>query len=121
MSLAWKQVRGLPYVPSPLFYRHRLWLVKNGGLVSCFNATNGAALLQEERIGALGDYFSSPVAAGGKICVISEQGVATILAAGDELKILARNPLGAPVLATPAVAGHTLYVRLVNALFAFGE
>src|SRR5207247_683387 len=38
--VGWKQTRGLPYVPSPLFYEHRLWLVKNGGLISCFYTTN---------------------------------------------------------------------------------
>ena len=115
----WKQTRGLPYVPSPLCYQHRIYLVKNGGLLSCFNATDGAALFQEERIGALGDYFASPVAAGGKICVISQQGVATVLAASDELSVLGRNELHAPVMATPAIADNTLYVRTADALFAF--
>ena len=32
--LAWKQTRGLPYVPSPLAYAKRIFLVKNGGMVS---------------------------------------------------------------------------------------
>ncbi|HMJ92438.1 MAG TPA: PQQ-binding-like beta-propeller repeat protein [Candidatus Acidoferrum sp.] len=117
--VAWKQTRGLPYVPTPLLYDHRLYLVRNGGLLSCFNATNGAAVFQEERIGALGDYYASPVAAGGRICVISQSGTATILAAGDELKVLARNTLGGAVLATPAISDNTLYVRTATALYAF--
>lgn len=118
-NVAWKQTRGLPYVPSPLFYQHRIFLVKNGGLLSCFNATNGAALFQEERIGALGDYFASPVAAGGKICVISQQGVATLIAAADELRVLAHNELHSPVMATPAIADNTIYIRTADMLFAF--
>jgi outer membrane protein assembly factor BamB len=117
--VAWKQTRGLPYVPTPLLYRDRLYLIRNGGLLSCFNATNGAALYREERIGALGDYYASPVAARGKICVVSQNGATTIFAAGDELKILAKNSLGEPVLATPAITDNTLFIRTGSALYAF--
>ena len=119
--VAWKQTRGLPYVPSPLFYRDRIYLVKNGGLASCFNATNGAALYQEERLGALGDYYSSPVAAGGKICVASQGGVAVVFAAGDSLRVLARNDLGESIMATPALAAGKLYLRTAARVWAFGE
>lgn len=118
-KVVWKQTRGLPYVPTPLVYENRVYLIRNGGLFSCFNATNGAPLFQEERIGAIGDYYSSPVAARGKICVFAQNGTATILAAGDELKILSRNTFGESVLATPAVADNTLYVRTASGIYAF--
>ncbi len=119
--LAWRETRGLPYVPSPLFYRDRLYLVKNGGLISCFNATNGVASYVEQKLGAAGDYYASPVAANGKICVASRRGVLTVFEAGDVLKVLAQNELGETTLATPAVSGHCLYVRTQDHLFAFGE
>jgi len=118
--VAWRQTRGLPYVPCPLLYRERVYLVKNGGLVSCLSATDGVALYQEERLGVLGDYYASPVAAGGKICVISQPGTAVVFAAGDTLEVLARNPLGEKVMATPAMAGGRLYVRSQDHLWAFG-
>ncbi len=119
--VVWKQKRGLPYVPSPLGYQQRIFVVKNGGLASCFKAADGTVLYQEERLGALGDYYASPVAAGGKICVISQQGVAVVLESSDTLNVLARNPLGEEVLATPAIVGNTLYVRSAKTLFAFTE
>lgn len=120
-GVVWKQKRGLPYVPSPLFYRDRVYLVKNGGLVSCFNATNGTALYQEERLGALGDYYASPVAAGGKVFLASQHGVVLVIAAGDTLNILARNELKDTVLATPAIVEDQLYVRTQGALYAFSQ
>mgnify|MGYP000170983191 CR=1 FL=1 len=119
--VAWEQTRGLPYVPTPLYYEGRLYLVKNGGMLSCFEARTGKALFQEERLGALGDYYASPVAAGGKVCVVSQPGVAVVLKAGDALEILARNRLGEQVLATPAIVGGTLYVRTQKRLYAFRE
>jgi len=118
--VVWKQTRGLPYVPSPLVYRDRLYLVKNGGLASCFNATNGTPAYLEERVGALGDYYASPVAANGKLCLASQPGTLVILAAGDTLNVLARSSLGEPILATPAIAHGRLYVRSRAHLWAFG-
>jgi len=41
--VAWKNTRGLPYVPSPLYYDGRVYLVKDGGLMSSFDARTGEA------------------------------------------------------------------------------
>ena len=118
--LAWKQTRGLPYVPSPLYYRGRVYLVKNGGLISCFEAQTGRPVYIEERLDALGDYYASPVAADGRIYLASQNGVIVVIAAADELRVLARNELGQALFATPALAGDALYVRTDKTLLAFG-
>lgn len=119
--VVWKQTRGLPYVPSPLLFDGRLYLVRNGGLASCLDAQTGAYHFQEERLGAIGDYYASPIAARGKILVISQPGTAVVFKSGNSLEVLARNVLGEEVLATPAIAGDTLYVRTKSTLFAFRE
>jgi outer membrane protein assembly factor BamB len=117
----WAQTRGLPYVPSPLVYEGRLYLVKNGGLLTCLDAASGAVHFLEERIGVLGDNYASPVAADGKICVASRSGTIVVLAAADALVVHARNALEEPILATPAIAGGTLFVRSDKHLWAFRE
>lgn len=119
--LAWKQTRGLPYVPSALFYGGRVYVVKNGGLASCYDAKTGRTLYQEERLGALGDYYSSPVGADGKVYFTSQQGVVTVIQAGDVFHVLARNELAEQVMATPAIVDGTLYFRTAGYLWAFGQ
>ncbi len=118
--LAWKSTRSLPYVCSPVCYQGRLYTVKSGGLASCYDARTGRVLYQDERLDAPGDYYASLVAGGDKVIAISQKGVATILAAGDSLKILARNAMGSEVMATPALVQGTLYIRTPDQLFAFG-
>lgn len=118
--VVWKATRGLPYVPSPLYYDGRIYLVKNGGLASCFDAQTGRVNYQEERLGALGDYYASPVAAAGKICVASQSGMVVVYRVGETLEVLARNALDEPILATPAIVDGKLYVRTQGRLFAFG-
>ncbi len=118
----WKQTRGLPYVPSPLFYNGRVFLVKDGGLVSSFDAKSGQAHYQQERIEAIGGYYASPVAADGRIYVASLNGRVTVLPAGGELpKILHQADFGERIAATPALVEQALYLRTATALFAFGR
>jgi len=120
--IEWKETpKGLPYVPSPLFYRDRIYLLKDGGLLSCFDARNGKALYQTERLGALGNYYSSPVAADGRIYTASLNGMVSVIKAGDTMEVLARNNLGERISTTPAIYDNKLYIRSANHLWAFGE
>ena len=119
--LAWKSARSLPYVSSPLCYNGRIYTVKNGGLASCYDAKTGQPFYQDERLGAPGDFYSSAVAAAGRIYLASQNGMMLVLSAGDRLNVLARNNLGEQVMATPAVLEGRIYLRTAEHLYAFGE
>ena len=116
----WREKRALPEVPSPLHYQGRIYLVRDGGIASCLEATTGR-LLYRGRLGAEGPYFASPVVGDGKIFAASRNGVVVVLAAGDDLKVLARNDLGELIAATPALVDGKIYVRTEKHLYAFGE
>jgi outer membrane protein assembly factor BamB len=118
--VAWTENKGVPGVPSPLYYRGRLYTFQNGGIVYARVAETGA-LVYSGRVGAPGYYYSSPVAADDKIYVASEEGVVVVLDGGEELKVLARNRLDGQILATPAIVGGNLYVRTENQVYAFGR
>lgn len=119
--VAWKQTRGLPYVPSPLYFRGNVYLVKDGGMVSCFNARTGEPVYQQERIGALGNYYASPVAADGRIYVASVNGVLSVLDAGETPQVLGRADFKERLVATPAIVDTKLYVRTADHLWGFGK
>lgn len=118
-NVAWTETRRLPEVPSALHYRGRLYLVKNGGIVSCLDAKTGK-LQYRKRLGVTANYFASPVAGDGKIYASSHTGTVVVFSAGD-FRVLARNKLNESIVATPAIAGGVLYVRTANALYAFGK
>ena len=110
--IAWKQTRGLPYVPSPLYYNARLYLVRDGGIVSSFNALSGEPYYQQERINAIGNYYASPVAANGRIYLASLNGRVTVLASGGNTPtIMHQADFGERISATPALADRALYLR----------
>lgn len=120
-ELAWKSTRGVPYAASPLVYRGRLYTVKSGGFVSAYDPETGRPWFQNERLAGTGDQYASPVAADGRIYLVSQEGRIGILDATTEgpPKALDETALGEPVLATPALAGRSLVVRTGKALHGF--
>ena len=120
--VAWKATRGLPYVASPLFYDGRIYLIKNGGMISSFEAKSGKPFYTQERLEAGGNYYSSPVAADGRIYVASVSGKLTVVkAGGDKPEILHQAEFGERIFATPAIAGDKLFLRTRSTLYAFGD
>jgi outer membrane protein assembly factor BamB len=120
-KILWRTDTSIPEVPSPLLYKDRLFLVRNGGVVSCLDAATGK-LIYRARTGATGPYFASPVEAGGRLYLVSGDGVVTVIAADkDRFEVLAKNELGEDVYSSPAIAGNAIYVRTARSLLAFGE
>ncbi|MCU0874448.1 MAG: PQQ-binding-like beta-propeller repeat protein [Pirellulaceae bacterium] len=114
----WRESRSVSEVPSPLVYDGRVYMVKDGGIISCLDATSGR-LQYRTRLGPRGAYFSSPVAGDGKIFAASHNGAIVVLAAGETFQRLAVNELHEPIFATPAIAAGRLYVRTESRLYAF--
>jgi outer membrane protein assembly factor BamB len=76
---------------------------------------------QARLAGALGRYWSSPVAADGRIFVVNEDGKVVVLRAAPEWEILAVNNLNEDTFATPAIVDGRIYVRTRAALYCFGK
>jgi outer membrane protein assembly factor BamB len=119
--LAWRGATGLSEIPSPLLYRDRLYFVRNGGMLTSYNPQDGTIVIDRGRLGALGQYVASPVAAGGRIYAASHPGRVTVVRAADQLDVLAVNDLGEEITATPAVLQGRVYIRTSGHLYAFGE
>jgi outer membrane protein assembly factor BamB len=120
--LLWKKTKGLPYIPSAIVYRGQLVMIKDGGLVSAYDAKTGKEIYVQERVAAPGSYYASPVAANGHIYFTSlTDGTVTVLKAGAaKPEVVVKNPkLGERVSATPAIADNTLYLRTASKLYAF--
>jgi len=118
--VAWEIRRGIPETPSLLYYRGRLYLMRDGGQLTCLEASTGRELFRE-RIGTPGQYIASPVAADDKVVVASVPGVVTVIEVDNALRVLARNSFGEQILATPAVVANRIYLRTEGHLYALGE
>ncbi|MFN0068013.1 MAG: PQQ-binding-like beta-propeller repeat protein [Limisphaerales bacterium] len=117
-NLLWEQKKGMPKVPSMIHVKPHLFAITDGGIASCFKAGTGEIVWQE-RVG--GNFGASPVSAAGRIYFVGDNGETAVLAAGPEFKVLARNPLGEKVQASPAISQGQLFIRTEANLFCIGS
>jgi len=108
----WKHpTKHTDHIVSPLVIHDRMLLIKEGGIATCFETKEGKSLYGPARINNAANYFASPIYGDGKIYIASENGNIVVLNDGPELKVLAVNDMGDPVLGTPAIADGALFVR----------
>jgi outer membrane protein assembly factor BamB len=119
-NVVWRMEKGYPNIPAPLIYHGVMYLMKEGGIVSSVDPANGKILKQGRTPEALEPYYASPVAADGKIFLVSASGKVTVLKADAQWEILATNDLDEEIWATPAIAGSNIFIRTRGALYSFG-
>jgi outer membrane protein assembly factor BamB len=112
--VAWTLARGAPYTPSPLLVGEELYYLSDTGVLSCVDAKTGEMRFQQRLVG---NFSASPVFADGRIYVLSEEGVTTVLAPGRQFKALATSRLDGRTLASMAIADAAIFVRSSTSLY----
>src|SRR5207248_6440869 len=110
----WATAKLTTNLSSPLFYRGRLYAVNPAAVVNCADPANGKLVWQQRLDGA---FSASPIGAGGHVYVTNEDGTTTVLRAGDEARVVSRNALDEPTLATPAISGGAIFLRTDRHLY----
>jgi outer membrane protein assembly factor BamB len=114
----WSASKGNPYVPSPVLYDNRLYLLRDGGFLSAYNAATGAPFYELTRLPVGHTFKSSPVGANGKIYLASEDDDVFVVKMGDKPDVLAVNKLTDQVfVASPAIVDGEIFLRGQSTLF----
>jgi outer membrane protein assembly factor BamB len=116
--VAWTLRRGAPLTPSPLLVGDELYIVNDGGIVSCLDATTGEPRWQQRLDG---NFSASPISADGRIYFLSEEGVATVILPGKEFRKLATSRLDGATLASMAVSAGSIFIRTSTHLYRISE
>jgi outer membrane protein assembly factor BamB len=112
--VAWRTNEHVPHTPSPLVVGHEIYLLSDSGIASCRDAQTGR-LHWRHRVG--GNFSASPIHAAGRIYMISERGVCTVIAADREYRELATNDFKEPALASFAIVDRAIFVRTARHLY----
>ena len=116
--VTWRLNRTIPEIPSPVLYQGRIYMVRNGGMLSCINVATGK-LVYDERLDSAGQYSASPVIANGHLYLVSNRGMVSVVKTGDTFTAVRRYDLGEAALVTPSFDPTTLYIRTSSSLYAF--
>ncbi len=119
--VAWHRTRRGPYMPTPVVYRGMLYSLNNTGILDAYAVDTGREIYRQRIAHAGFGFNASPVAADGKLYLAGEDGDIFVVRAGARFELLAKNPIGEPLMATPALSEGTMYVRGSRNLFAVGH
>lgn len=120
-NVRWGLDKTLGDASTPLLYRDRLYVLDDDRrLLLCVVPGTGAVKWQLKLEGT-GVFRASPLGADGRIFCIDEAAEITVLAAGDEARVLHRVRLGEEreCRASMVAANRRLYARTPSALFCF--
>ena len=116
--IAWRTTRGAAYVPSPIISGRYLLMVADSGIASCFEARTGKRHWMERLPGG---HSPSPVSADGLVYFVSARGVTTIIRPRETFAVIAKNELGEPVSASPAISQGQIFLRTHQHLYCIGS
>jgi len=113
-KLAWKLDRG-PKMPSPILVGKELYVINDGGILTCVDALTGD-LHWRERLD--GEFSSSPTYAGGLLYFSDQAGVTTVIKPAKTIKVVSKNELdGTAHMASFAPYGKAFLIRTNEALY----
>ena len=114
----WVSNKPGPVESSPVYYRGLLYTWMDIGVLACLDGATGEELYRE-RLGTNAN--SSPIACDGHVFLSDIDGQTFVIQAGRDFKLLATNPLGERISASPAITGNSLIYRTDSHLYCIGE
>ena len=116
-QLVWANRRFGAYMQTPIVYGDELYVCKDNGVLTCWDARSGEQRYRKRLTAGVG-YSASGVAADGKLYYPSEEGDIHVVRAGTTYELLAVNALGETCMAPPAVSQGALLFRTRSRLIA---
>lgn len=120
-SVLWQKLQRGPYMPTPIIYGDQLYVLGNAGIFDSYHYRTGAEVYRSRLLHKGSGFSASPVISDGRLFASSEDGDIFVVRTGPSFELLAQNAMGEPLMATPAIAGGTMFVRGQRTLFAVGK
>jgi len=69
----------------------------------------------------MGNIFTSPVGAQGRVYILGQKGTTFVVQHGPDFKILAKNTLEDSFHSSPVILGNRIYLRGFESLYCIEE
>lgn len=116
-EVVWKGTQLGADTPTPVVADGRIYTIARS-IVKCGNVADGKQIWD---LRVPGPQSASPIYGDGKLYLVSEDGKITVVKVGDKPEIISNTELKETILATPAVADGSIYVRSDKHLWCFGK
>ena len=116
----WKRNDVGTFVPTPIEYQGRVYIVRDRGEVECINPTTGKTIWSGAFPKGRPSFYASPIIAGDKLYAAREDGTIFVAKLGDDFELVATNDMQQPVIASLVPSENRLLIRGENHLFCVG-
>lgn len=118
----WTNQRANSYTASPVIHEGILYFVTDGGILNAFDAKTGEPHYKQQRLPEAYSIKASPVGAGGKLYIATEQGDVVVVKMGPAYEALATNTIADEFfIASPVIVDGEIFLRGRNKLYAISE
>lgn len=114
--VAWKATKGVPNTPSYQVAGDEIYMVSDGGVLTCMDAKTGKEHYTER---LPGQFSASPLFSDGKIYLTTETGTGLIVKAGTTFEQLYKTEMGEKTFASFVPGDGAMYVRTETKLYKF--
>ena len=117
-AILWQNQRGNSYTAAPVLHQGLYYFITDTGMVSCFDAKTGKPHYAQQRLPKAVSFKASPVLAGDKLYLASEDEDVFVLKAGPAFEVVQTNTMaGQSFISSPIVVDGSLYLRSRTTLF----
>jgi len=100
------------FVPSPVAYQGRVYLVRDRGEVECIDPATGKTIWSDVLPKGRSSYYASPMIANGYLYAPREDGTLFIASVKDDkFKLLSENEFDEPVIGSPVPEQGRVFIR----------
>ena len=108
--------------PSAIVVGDQYYTLLDRGFLTAHDARTGKEIYGRQRLAPdAGTFSASPWSYNGKVFALSEDGETFVIQAGPQYKLLGRNSLNEMALASPAVAGGSVFIRTASKLYRISK
>ena len=120
-KVSWKYYRGIPQLPSPLIHGGIYYMLGDrSGHLTLLDPATGELIEKGRLEHGIDAYYTSPVAGGDNIYLLSQSGLLNVLAVGRGFEPLHTADFGEVCYATPALEDGFIWLRTATKLYCFG-
>ena len=118
----WKREDVGTFVPTPVAYQGRVYLVRDRGEVECIDPVTSKTIWKDAFPKSRASFYASPLIAGGNLYAPREDGVVFVATVTDDkFKLLAENDMDEPVIGSPVPVLNRIFIRGEKHLFCLAS
>ena len=118
----WERDDTSSFVPSPLVYQGKVYLVRDAGEVECLEVSSGKTVWSSRFPKSRSKFYASPLIAGDKLYAAREDGAMFVARVSNgKFEMLSESDAGQSVIGSPIPMDNQILIRGENNLLCFGE